>query len=697
LFKKLEQDLLKNFFGFFQRLPGKCKKIFPPEKKKQFFNIPKLSKKARSLTLLALLIFLGILALNFYFKKTEVQPSFGGTLREGVIGQPRFINPLYLSDNDVDRDLVELLFRGLMKYNENGEVVKDMADDLEIKEEGQVYEIKLKENISWHDGEPLTAEDVVFTINLLQNPEYKSSQAIKWSGVSIEKLSDRIVQFRLKKAYSGFLETLTEKIIPKHIFKDMPPKNLPWALSSEEHLEEYLVGSGPFQFKQLVQDNKSGYIESLTLVRNQNYFVKKPLISQISFHFFTNKEDLLKSGFQGRIDGLLISDPSDLETFSEETFNSFELSLPRYFAVFFNQNPPEDKPKLLISKEVREALNYAVDKEEILEKTVLGKGKIVDSPILPDFYGFEPPSKIYQFDKEKAEKILEEAGFKYIDDGSEVRKKIISQKPTFSFTKTLQYGSKGDEVTQLQKCLADPAVGGPEIYPSGKITGYFGNETKQAVILFQERYKDDILASSGLEKGTGQVKSKTREKLNQLCFPQKEEVLPLQFSLVTVNKPLMIKISQLLQKSWKEIGANVEIKFEAISTIETDIIKPRNFEALLFGEVLNSLPDPFPFWHSSQKESPGLNLISYENKKTDKLLEEARATLDNSLRKEKLEEFQDLLIEDAPCLFLLRPDLVYFTSKKVKGQTVEKIIEPSKRFVGIENWYLKTRRVWIWK
>jgi ABC-type transport system substrate-binding protein len=667
LFKNLSQDLLKNFLN----------KIFPPKKRKQFY-LP---------ISLILLLILGIPVVNFYFKKTEVQPSFGGTFREGVIGQPRFINPLYISDNDVDRDLVELLFSGLMKYNENGEVVKDLADDLEIKEEGQIYEIKLKENIFWHDGEPLTADDIVFTINLLQNPEYKSSLAIKWSGVSIEKLSDRIIQFRLKKAYPGFLETLTEKIIPKHIFQDISPKNLPWALSSEEHLEEYLVGSGPFQFKQLVRNNKSGYIESLTLVSNQNYFVKKPFISQISFHFFANKEDSLKSAFQGKIDGLLISDPSDLETFSEKTFNSFELSLPRYFAVFFNY-----KSKLLTSKEIREALNYAVDKKEILEKTVLGKGKIVDSPILPDFYGFEPPSKIYQFDKKKAEEILEEAGFKYIDE-SGIRKKIISQKSTFSFTKTLQYGSNDDEVTQLQKCLADPAVGGPEIYPSGKITGYFGNETKQAVILFQERYKEDILAPSGLEKGTGQIKSETREKLNQLCFPQKEEILPLQFSLVTVDKPLMIEISQLLQKSWKEIGANVEIKSEAISAMETDIIKPRNFEALLFGEVLNSMPDPFPFWHSSQKESPGLNLVSYENKKTDNLLEEARATLDNSLRKEKLEEFQDLLIEDAPCLFLLRPDLVYFTSKKVKGQTVEKIIEPSKRFVGIENWYVKTKRI----
>jgi ABC-type transport system substrate-binding protein len=691
----LKQNLFKNLFGFLKRLLKRLKidneKHLFPEKWKPFSNCFKRFKKSYCFILLGIIILAGI-GTFFYIKNTEISPGFGGTFKEGILGQPRFINPIYLSNNDVDRDLVELLFSGLMKYNEKGEIVNDLVETLEIKEDGKLYEIKLKKDIFWHNGEKITSDDIVFTVNVLQNPEYKSPQAIRWLGINIEKITDNIIQFRLKKPYSGFLETLTEKIVPKHIFEDISPKELPWYFSSKEYIENDLIGSGPFKFKKISQDRETGYIKFLTLKSNENYFGKKPFISEISFEFFSNENDLLKYLSKGKIDGFLVSDSNGAKDTLENKFNAYSLSLPRYFAVFFNQSPPEDKSDILTSKDVRMALNYAVDKQQIIENTISGKGKIIDSPILPDFYGFNPPSEIYDFDKEKAEEILENAGFKYIDDTG-IRKKVISQKSTFSFTKNLEYGNKNSDVTELQKCLADPKVGGPDVYPSGKVTGYFGNETKQAVILFQEKYREDVLDPYNLKNGTGSVRTSTRKKLNELCFPSTEKTLTLKFSLTTIDKKLFANISEILKENWKDIGADVEIRFESISTLETNVINSRDFEALLFGEVLGFLPDPFPFWHSSQKESPGLNLISYENKKADKLLEQARASLDNQERRENLEEFQDILIQDVPCLFLLRPDLIYFTSKKINGQEVEKIIEPSKRFIGIENWYIKTRRI----
>jgi len=689
----LKQNLFKKNFGFLKKLLKKIKKVLDlvPEKWKPFLNCSKRLKKFYCFILLGIIILIGI-GTFFYIKNTEISPGFGGAFKEGILGQPRFINPIYLSNNDVDRDLVELLFSGLMKYNEKGEIVSDLAETLEIKEDGKLYEVKLKEDIFWHDGEKITSDDIVFTVNILQNPEYASPQAIRWLGINIEKITDNIVQFRLKKSYSGFLETLTEKIVPRHIFVDISPRELPWYLSSKKYIENDLIGSGPFRFKKMNQDKETGYIRFLTLERNKNYFGKKPFISEISFEFFSDENDLSKYLSSGKIDGFLVSDPNGSRDILENKFNAYSLSLPRYFAVFFNQDPPEDKSDILTLKDVRIALNYAVDKQQILENTISGKGEIVNSPILPDFYGFNSPLKTYNFDKEKAEEILENAGFKYIDDTG-IRKKVISQKPTFSFTKDLEYGDRNSDVTELQKCLADPKVGGPDVYPSGKVTGYFGSETKQAVTLFQEKYKEDVLDPYNLKKGTGSVRSSTRKKLNELCFPGIEKTLTLKFSLTTIDKKLFVDISEILKQNWKDIGADVEITFESVSSLETDIIKPRNFEALLFGEVLGFLPDPFPFWHSSQKESPGLNLINYENKKADRLLEQARASLDSQERKENLEEFQNILIEDIPCLFLLRPDLIYFTSKKIKGQEVEKIIEPSKRFIGIENWYIKTTRI----
>ena len=130
-------------------------------------------------------------------------PAFGGVYREGLVGQPRFINPIYLSTQDVDRDLVEVLFSGLMKYNEKGELVEDLAASFEIKEDGKVFEVLLRDNIFWHDGEPLTSGDVIFTIDLIQDPQYQSPLRIKWFGVRTEKISEKGIRFRLPEKYAG--------------------------------------------------------------------------------------------------------------------------------------------------------------------------------------------------------------------------------------------------------------------------------------------------------------------------------------------------------------------------------------------------------------------------------------------------------------------------------------------------------------
>ena len=154
------------------------------------------------------------------------------------------------------------------------------------------------------------------------------------------------------------------------------------------------------------------------------------------------------------------------------------------------------------------------------------------------------------------------------------------------------------------------------------------------------------------------------------------------------------KIAEILKEQWKQIGATVEIQTYAPFQLEQDFIKSREYEALLFGEVLGAVPDPFPFWHSTQVKDPGLNLALYNNEKADKLLEENRKSSDPAVRAEKLEAFQEILIEDAPGIFLYSPNYIYSVSKEIKGINAQKITNPSKRFAGIENWYIKIKRSW---
>jgi len=649
---------------------------------RQIFKV--LTKKEKIFFFAFLTLFLGgafFLVFNFYFKNTEIKPAFGGSFAEGVVGSPRFINPIYGEISDIDRDLVQLIFAGLMKYDGSGKIVPDLVKEgYKFLEEGRVFEVSLKENIFWQDGEKLTVDDVIFTIETIQNPDYKSPLRPAWVGVDIEKISELTLRLKLKNPSAVFLENLTLKILPRHIWQEIPPDNFPLSVYNLQP-----IGSGPYQLKKIKQD-KLGYIKSLTLTENVHYFGEKPKIKEIVFYFYNNEEELIKAAKRKEVQGFSLLNPESFEFFKKNEFKLHFFSLPRYFAVFFNL----EKSEVLANGKVRQALNYGTDKEEIVEEVFQEQGKVIHSPILPEIYGFKNPAKIYEFDVEKAKELLDEAGFL---EKENKREKIIKRETISKFKNDLKLGSQGLEVKELQRCLSASPAGGPDIYPEGKITGSFDQKTKDALIRFQEKYAKEILEPWGFNKGTGIVSKTTREKLNELCDLSPEKTLPLKISLVTVNQSPLIEVANILKNQWSKLGAEITVETLDSQTVE-DIIKNRNYEALLFGEVLSAVPDPLPFWHSLQKRDPGSNLSLYENKEVDKLLEGARQSLDSEIRAQKLESFQDILISDAPAVFLYSQDYIYLTSKKIKGIEKKMIVDPSERFSGITNWYIKTKRVW---
>lgn len=618
----------------------------------QFFKV--LAKKEKIAFAVFFILFLSSLislSANFYFKNTKLLPAEGGIFSEGIIGQPRFINPVY-AVSDVDRDLIQLIYSGLMKYNKDLKIIPDLAKDFpQIEEEGRIYKFYLKENLFWEDKKPLTADDIIFTIKTIQNPDFKSPFRANWIGVEVEKIGDLTIKFSLKKPYNGFLENCTLKILPKHIWENVAPENFPF-----EEMNLKATGSGPYRIKEIKQ-GQSNQIKFIALAKNPLYGGKKANVSEIKFLFFKNEKETATVAAQGEIKGLSLSSFLNLG----KHWETYSFALPRYFAVFFNQS----KSKILAEKEVRLALNYGTDKNAL-------SGSAIDSPLLPDFYGLNAPSKIYQFDVEKAKKILEDAGFKD-ENGDGVREKTIKKTLAFEFKSDLKNGSQGKEVEELQKCL------------SVEITGYFGPKTKEAVTKFQEKY---------LIQGNGLVNKTTRQKLNEVCLENPQETLVLKISLLTIDQPQMAKLAQDLANQWKALGFEVQVQSLALLQLEQDFIKPRNYEALLFGEVLGAIADPLPFWHSTQKKDPGLNLALYENKKADDLLEENRKIQDQKEQMEKLSSLQDIIIDDAPAIFLYSPGYLYFASKEIKGISPGKITDPSKRFIGIENWYIKTKRVW---
>jgi ABC-type transport system substrate-binding protein len=654
---------------------------------KQIFKILKGFEKKFFLVLATLTVLSGVyLAVSFYINNTKEVPGYGGTYTEGIVGQPRYINPIYGETNDVDRTLIDLIYSGLMTYDKNGKLINDLVDNYQISESGRTYKFQLKKDLYWQDGIPLTSDDVIYTIKTIQNSDYKSPLRANWLDVEAEKISDSSFTLSLNTPYNSFLENCTLKIIPQHIWKNVLPENFSL---SPYNLQP--VGSGLYSLSN-IDENSSNFITSIVLKANNKYYGKVPYISKIELNFFSTKDELIKAANKKSIDGFDISSLDYDETTAEqeikqgwaesEKFNTYSFSMPRYFAVFFNS----DNAKIFADKNITQGLNYAVDKKELSQKiseTYKQKNSVVDSPILPDYFGYLSSTTSYDFNTDTANKLLDKSGYK--DSGSGQREKANTKTPAFQFKNYLKVGSSGSEVTELQGCLSRLDDSFKNILQT-ETNGKYTTITESAVTAFQQKYLPDT-------KATGETGPGTRTKLNQLCFASQNNSLPLKFTLTTINQPQLVYVANLLKDYWQKIGVTVEIKVVELSDLK-DTIKNRDYDALLYGQALGSLPDLYPFWHSTQVRDPGLNLAQYESKKADQLLKDARESLDENVKIQKYESLQNIILADNPAIFLYNPDYIYWVSQKVKGIDTTKIVDPAKRFENISNWYVKTRRVW---
>lgn len=643
---------------------------------RQFFKI--LSRKEK----LAFFVFVfsavvsaATLAAALYQNRTSAIAADTGTYTEGVVGQPRFLNPVYADSNSADQDIAQLLFAGLLEYGQNGQIIDGLAG-YKVSDDGKTYDFFLKDNLKWSDGKPITSDDAIYTIKTIQDSAYKSPLRPQWIGVETERVSDTSFRLKLKSPYAAFLENCTLKIIPRHIWEKIDSGSFPL---SPYNLNP--VVSGAYSVKKL-NLAKNNTIESIVLERNPAFYGKKPNLRQIIFAFFGDYNSLASAFKRGRVQGFVPLEQNSAVAAPAGT-NSYNYSIPRYFAIFFN---PE-KNKIFADAPVRAALAYSTDKNEILKTALNGGGAIANSPIPDNIYGIGAAATTYDYDPQKAAQILDEAGYKQEAGG--LRTKTVSRQPAFQFTRTLAKGTNlTADVKELQKCLIR------EVMPELDANGNFGNKTLEAVKLFQEKYRQDILDPQNIKDPNGEVKAATREKLNQVCFPSGNEAAKLEITLTIADQEPFAAVAQAIKNQWGKLGVAVNINAIKIAGIERDIVKPRDYEALLFGQALGMIPDPYPFWHSSQKADPGLNFSLYENKDADKLLEDIRSSTDQGARVQKLQEFQDLVAKDEPAIFLYNPVYTYIVSQKVQGIRAGVIADPARRFADIADWYTATKRIW---
>jgi peptide/nickel transport system substrate-binding protein len=567
------------------------------------FNIPKeraVRRTLRSFTMAeksVFYFFATLFVLTGFFMLWQASDAYlvevpiqGGTLSEGVVGNPRFINPV-LALSEADKNLSALIYSGLVRLTPEGKVENDLAEEIEVSDNKLAYTVTIKENARFHDGTPVTADDILFTIGKIIDPAIKSPRKGNWDGVTVEKMGNRTVRFTLKKAYSPFVYNLTTGILPKEIWKNVSDDEF-----SFSQFNTLPVGSGPYRVER-VERNEGGIPDYYHLSPFQDTAGREPYIKNLVFRFYPSEAALIKAYNDREVDAIGGVSPERMASLNTEDTQVLDSPLPRVFGVFFNQS----RAKVLLNKEVRQALDMAAPKERIVEKVLSGYGTVIDGPLPAGVYPWTTDRKYslnYDERLNGAKELLANAGWK-----------------------------------------ANPQTG--------------------------------VLEK---KSGTGTI--------------------ALSFSISTGDAPELRQVADELVSAWQALGAQVEVSVYETGDLNQNVIRPRQFDALLFGEVAGRDADVYPFWHSSQRNDPGLNIALYANTRADEFLEKARSTSEPKEIEENYLAFQKEVLGDVPAVFLYTPSFLYLVPEKMAAVAKRPLAVSQDRFLGIRDWYTETDKVW---
>ena len=322
----------------------------------------------------------------------------GGVYVEGVIGNISTLNPL-LAASEPEQAVSRLLFSSLYNYDVTGALHTDLAESMTVKDD-KVYTIKLR-NAAWHDGKKLTAEDVVYTINLIKNPQVRSPLRVNWLDISARAIDDSTVEFMLPAVYAGFSHALTFPVIPKHILQTVSPSSM-----READFSSNPVGSGPFAVKRVQTSESTSSTDVVRMEPNTKYYGVVSTLSRLELRAYGNESLLVKAVNSGEV-----SAASGLSLSAADNIKSKQYSTKHWLlnkGVYLLMN---NRSQTLQDARVRQALRYATDTSSI-RATVGDNVARLDTPILQSQIAQKlPAAPDYNLDKAKA--LLKEAGWAY--------------------------------------------------------------------------------------------------------------------------------------------------------------------------------------------------------------------------------------------------------------------------------------------
>lgn len=503
-------------------------------------------------------------------------PSYGGSLVEGGIGSPQFINPL-LAISDADRDLATLTYAGLVGVTGDGSLVPVLAESYTISDDGKTYTFILRSDALFSDGTPVTTDDVIFTIQKAQDPSLNSPEYANWAGVSAVALDRRTIRFTLAKPYAPFLGLTTLGILPSRLWQNVASREFPFTT-----LQTTPVGAGPFKVTG-VSRNASGLIKSVTLAANQHYALGRPYLDRIQFNFYPRSEDLASALRSGALES----------SYDIPAQKALSAPYARVFGVFWN---PSEK-QVYARAEVRKALALALDRPALIASVFGGYATPIMGPVPPGGDVTQVPIPQSENLTAAAAKVLREAGWSY--DGSLRAWKNSAAKQTL------------DRIT-----------------------------------------------------------------------------------IRTSNVPELKSVASAVKVDWEKLGIPVDVELYEPGDLSQNVIRPRKYEALLYGMVIGRDQDLYAFWDSHERNDPGLNIAQYVNKNVDTLLEDTRSATDERIRVNNLQKIEDIVAADYPAAFIYAPNFTYTVPENLRGVALPQIITPADRFATVATWYRVTDKVW---
>ncbi len=336
---------------------------------------------------------------------TEFRPAPGGTYVEAVAGFPQTLNPLLSFYNDADGDVTALVFSGLTRMNLQGEVQPDLAQRLEIDPGGLTYTFRLNPRALWHDGTPVSVDDVLFTTNLLQDPDYPGPPDIGalWQSIDVQPVDELTVRFVLAAPYAPFIDYTTIGLLPAHLLEGIQASELP-ALE----FNRAPVGTGPFRLAEVTMGE--GHITSVSLKRFLRYYGEESMLENVILHFYPTARAAFEAYEQGLVEGISRVPPTLLpEAWRNSTLSLYSAPLAEMSMLYFN-TAAEELP--LSNGDVRRALLYGLDRQALVDEVLMGQALVPQTLLLPGTWAYAPEAGArYTHDTTEAQNLLANAGW----------------------------------------------------------------------------------------------------------------------------------------------------------------------------------------------------------------------------------------------------------------------------------------------